>query len=316
MNIPKTGYRQLLRCGAKSQATGQTRFALEYEDFGVILKLGFTENMLRDDESALVWFRLASRSPDPSIAGQARRAFANLRPNLARIRTTFWANPFYSTRWSDSFGYGQVKTELRWKGIPFHPYVSVRFIGDTRRYGEGVLPQTLSESSFILGAGIATNTFHALTLWGEAGTALSYLGLPQQRDIRGGISWARLWGSSLLSDRPGKFIEANADGVFVSRFGNDTLGLVQSKFGYSLPRLGLLRSQLFLSANITQDALRQYWANFVEAGPGLRLHIDGTPQNLVFSVSILRGTYTDNAYNPRRPNFFDTRAGFWYAFTR
>jgi hypothetical protein len=28
---------------------------------------------------------------------------------------------------------------------------------------------------------------------------------------------------------------------------------------------------------------------------------------------VLRGVYTLNRYNPRRPNYFDVRAGFWYA---
>jgi hypothetical protein len=102
----------------------------------------------------------------------------------------------------------------------------------------------------------------------------------------------------------------------VSRFGNDSLAVVQNKAGFTLPRLGPLHSQLFVNANITQDTMREYWANFVEAGPGIRLHLNGTPQSLVFSLSAMRGAYTHNEGNLRRPNFFDLRAGFWYAFTR
>ena len=67
---------------------------------------------------------------------------------------------------------------------------------------------------------------------------------------------------------------------------------------------------------ITQDTLRQYWANYVEAGPGVRLHWKGMPPSLLFSVSVMRGAYTHNEDNPRGPNFFDIRAGVWYAFTR
>jgi hypothetical protein len=104
--------------------------------------------------------------------------------------------------------------------------------------------------------------------------------------------------------------------VFVSRFGNDSLAVLQNKAGFTLPALGPLRTQAFVNANITQDSLRQYWANFVEAGPGLRLHFSGTPQAMVFSLSLMRGVYTHNADNPRGPNFLDVRAGLWYAFTR
>jgi hypothetical protein len=39
------------------------------------------------------------------------------------------------------------------------------------------------------------------------------------------------------------------------------------------------------------------------------------PKAMAFSVNFVRGVYTMNQDNPRRPNFFDLRAGFWYAFT-
>ena len=309
----------------KSYAAGYMKDALRYltiaheidpGDYEVMLKLGFAENMLHDDEAAIVWFNLARRSPDPSIAEKARKAFANLRPNFSKIRTTVWMFPFYSTRWSDAFAYGQIKTEVRLKRVPVHPYASIRFVGDTREYAPGPAPASLSESAFIFGGGLATDAWHHVTLWGEAGTAVSYLGAPREKDLRGGAAWARLWGPSILSEAHGPFFESNLDGVFVSRFGNDSLGIVQNKVGYTLPAAGPLHTQLFANANITQDTLRQYWANFVEAGPGVRLHFNGTPQSLAFSVSLMRGAYTYNRYNPRRPNFFDVRAGFWYAFTR
>jgi hypothetical protein len=35
----------------------------------------------------------------------------------------------------------------------------------------------------------------------------------------------------------------------------------------------------------------------------------------MFSVNFMRGAYTLPQYGARKPNFFDVRAGFWYAFT-
>ena len=55
----------------KSYSAGYMKDALSYlriahemdpEDYEVMLKLGFTENMLHDDESAVVWFGLARKS--------------------------------------------------------------------------------------------------------------------------------------------------------------------------------------------------------------------------------------------------------------
>ena len=54
---------------------------------------------------------------------------------------------------------------------------------------------------------------------------------------------------------------------------------------------------------MTLDTQHQYWANFVEAGPGLRFHMPNTPESLLFSVSGLRGVYLVNTNNPRKAQF-------------
>ena len=81
-------------------------------DASIALKLGWTNNLLHDDVTALRWFNVARQSDDPAIAAEARRAYNNLKPEQGRFRTTVWLYPLYSSRWSDLFGYGQVKTEL------------------------------------------------------------------------------------------------------------------------------------------------------------------------------------------------------------
>ena len=289
-------------------------------DFAVMLQLGYAYNMLHDDTEAIRWFALARESDDTKIAGDATRAFNNIRPALASLRTTTWMFPFYSTRWHDVFGYGQVKTEFKVGKLPFRPYISTRIVGDTRETTGGVLPQYLSESSFIFAAGISTRYWHGMMGWAEAGEAVSYLGRHPGAglatpDYRGGVSFARGWGHSIRSEKPGLFFETNADGVFVSRFGNDFLAYSQSRAGFTPPAIGTLRTQLFLSANITLDDKRQAWANFIEAGPGVRFRWAWMPPSLMFSVNVTHGAYTIPQYGARKPNFNDIRAGFWYAFT-
>jgi tetratricopeptide (TPR) repeat protein len=293
-------------------------------DFSVMLKLGWTLNMLHNDAEAVRWFDLARRSPDPAIASEASRAYRNLRPGLARFRTTAWLFPFYSSRWRDVFSYAQIKTDVNLGDLPLRPYLSARFVGDTRRTTGGALPQYLSESSFIFGLGLATDPWHGLMAWGEAGTAVSYLGRQpgvsrMVPDYRGGIAYAKALGSLMGAESAGAFYETNADGVFVSRFGDDVLLYSQHRFGYT-PRpvnaLGGLETQFYWNANLTVDARREYWANFAEFGPGLRFRWPVMPSSLSFSISFLRGAYLLNEGNPRRPNFYDFRAGFWYAFTR
>ncbi len=330
---PETPRRQVAvearELAERSYQAGYLKDALKYltvahesdpVDFSVMLKLGWTHNLLRQDAEALQWFALARRSPDPALAREAERAWRNLRPQFARMRTTVWLLPFYSSRWNDVFSYGQVKTELGLGRWPVHPYLSVRFIGDTRRTIGRIQPQYLSESAFIVGAGASTRYWRGLMGWAEAGSAISYLRGRSDAgraapDYRGGVAFAKGFGRLLGAESGGPFFETNADGVFISRFNNTFLAYWQNRFGYTAVA-GDVRLQLYWNGNATADVKRQHWANFLEAGPGMRLRVPGLPPGMHLAVEALRGAHTINQGNPRRPNYFDFRAGFWYAFTR
>src|SRR5205814_3793266 len=91
----------------RSLKSGYLRDALKYlhaahladsSDGWVLLKLGSTYNILHLDRLAAPWFRLARDAPDAAIAAEAERAYNNLRPELARLRTTVWVYPFFATR--------------------------------------------------------------------------------------------------------------------------------------------------------------------------------------------------------------------------
>ena len=320
----------------KSLKAGYLKDALKYltiahendpVDFKVMLKLGWLYNIMHDDRQAVKWFKLASKSPDANVSSEAEQAYQNLAPSFALVRTTAWAYPFYSSRWHDAFGYGQVKTEFNLGDLPIRPYVSMRFVGDIRGTTGSTLsnptPQYLSESSFIFGLGVSTLPRHGLVAWFEAGEAVKYL--TDRKDVgamipdyRGGISYAKGFGH-LLGGARGLFFETNEDGVFVSRFQNDLLFYSQNRAGYTFAKsedAPILQAQLYWNFNATTDRLRQYWANYLESGPGVRFRLRAMPKGMLFSVNFLRGVYTVNDYNPRRPNFFDLRAGFWYAFSR
>jgi tetratricopeptide (TPR) repeat protein len=271
-------------------------------DFEVMRKLGWANNILRRDAVAWRWFDLARRSPDPTIAADAERGFHNLRAATQRFRTTAWLFPLFSTRWHDLFAYGQVKTEIN-LAFPVHPYVSMRFVGDTRRTIGAASPQYLSESSFILAVGATTPTWHGIRAWGEAGTAISYLKGHMLPDYRGGLSVVgslRREGSAWLAD-------ATVDALYLSRFNQDFLVYTQSRAGYDF---GLV--QLYWNGNVTIDARRQDWANFVETGPGLRAPL---AKSMYLTFNLLRGAYLIDSPS-RRATFNDVRAGFWYALTR
>ncbi len=314
-----------LRAGFLTDALKYLAVAHESDplDFSVMLQLGWTYNVLKHDNEAVKWFNLARHSPDAAVSNEATRAFYNLAPGLARTQTTAWLFPVYSSRWRDVFSYGQVKTSFRIGGLPLRPYLSTRFVGDTRGTldsGAGIVPQYLSESALIFGVGVATATFHGATGWFEAGESLGYRGPSAGHmtpDYRGGIMFSRGVGRLLRTGSHGAFAETNDDGVFVSRFNHDLLLYSQNRAGYTFRALETsgFHAQLYWNVNLTADARRQYWANYLESGPGLRFRFAALPPSLLFTVNALRGNYLVQTGNPRGPVFYDLRIGFWYAFT-
>jgi len=325
---PESAANEVMAMAERSLQAGYMKDALRYlneaqeadpGDYSIMLKLAWTNNILHHDAEAFHWFDLARRSPDPKIALEASHAYGNLRGAVARFHTTAWFYPLFSTRWHDQFGYAQVKTEMRTR-FGLLPYASVRFVGDTRETlgnggASGIAPQYLSESSFILGVGVRTVPWHGITGWFEAGSAVGYLTGHMLPDYRGGISAARSIGHTLGGESTGFFADSTLDAIFVSRFGNDSLVYSQSRIGFTVGPQAF-RAQLYMNGNLTFDDQRQYWANFVETGPGIRVHSASMPQSMYFTVNLLRGAYLINQDNPQRPNFNDLRVGVWYAFTR
>lgn len=297
-------------------------YQLDPSDHMVALKLGIVHNLLREDRQAMNWFKQAATSPDRDISAQAQSSYDNLAPNFQPMTTTFWTLPFFSSRYKNVFQYAQLKTEFLFERFPLRPYLSLRFIGDVRQRTSGPSPQFLSESALIAAVGMRTPTRHGVTVWGEAGQAISYLsqrpeGTPRAgADYRGGINIFRARGATLGQSHPGRFAEFNFDGVYLSRFDHNLLGYWQLRPGYRLPNRGRLQAQAYWNFNLTAGRNRDYWGNFVEAGPGIRIRVPGVTPPMNFSVDVLRGVHLSNKFNPGRPNYYDVRMGVWYSFAR
>ncbi|MBV8811508.1 MAG: hypothetical protein JO033_22810, partial [Acidobacteriaceae bacterium] len=322
--------------GMKSFALGYMKDAVRYlrqanledpDDMQVALKLGWAYNQVKDDVDAIEYFNQARHSDDPQIAAEASKAYHTLNGDVLP-QTTVWALPMYSSRWGDLFSYAQIKRTIPLPGLQkFNKlialYVSTRFIGDVKSSLMTTTfdPQYLSESSFIFGVGASSRTWHHVMGWAEAGEAVNYL--PGRRDIgiaipdyRGGLNFAKGFGQLLGSNKSGLFYETTGDAIYVSRFDKDWLFYSQHRAGRTFHFGEKNRFQTLFNANYVHDIKNQYWANTVEMGPGIKLHLGWMPSNVYFATDFLRGVYTQNQYNPRRPNYNDIRVSFWYAITK
>ncbi|HXR75909.1 MAG TPA: tetratricopeptide repeat protein [Bryobacteraceae bacterium] len=322
--------------GLKSFALGYTNDAIKYleqaheqnpNDAEVTLKLAWAYNQAKEDGTAIRYFDQARHADDPQIAAEATKAFHTLNGDVLP-QTTVWALPMFSSRWKDVFTYGQVKRTVP---LPFlHGankfvsfYISTRFIGDLKSSlpTHVIDPQYLSESSFIFGAGASSKTWHHVTGWVEAGEAVKYL--PGRQDIgtaipdyRGGLNFAKGFGELLGSRSSGLFYETTGDAIYVSRFDKDWLFYSQHRAGRTFRISEKESFQGLFNVNYVRDMKNQYWANTVEMGPGIKVHLAWMPPNVYFATDLLRGVYTNNQYNPRRPNYNDVRVSFWYAKTK
>ena len=317
--------------GLKSLAAGYVNDAIRYlriahednpNDAEVMLKLGWAYNAAKNDAEAVKWFESARQADDQAIADEANKAWHNLL-GISPAQTTMWLLPMYSSRWNDSFIYGQVKRTIPipYK-LPVSFYLSARFIGDLRGQVrlDNLPPEYLSENAVIVGAGVSTRQWRHLLGWAEAGISMNYI--PGRTDVgvaipdyRGGVNFAKGFGSLLGSSHAGFFYETTADAIYVSRFDKDWLFYSQHRVGRTF-RIGGDTLQAYLNGNFVQDVKREYWANSVEFGPGTKLHLPWMPPGLYLSADLLRGAYTTNVDNPRGPNYYDFRLGFWYAATR
>ncbi len=294
------------------------------EDDATTLRLGWTYNMLKLDRDAVRCFEIARRSQNGKVAAEADQAYRNLRPSLAAIRTTAWVLPFYSSRWREVFAYGQVKMEFRLPFTKLRPYLSTRFIGDLNRSG-GLLrgpagqaaPQALSESALVVAAGVATPRRHGWMAWGEAGGSWQYFSQRTntaaiRSDYRGGFNFSRGLGAANLGSEGGWFATSSVDGVFLSRFNNNTLFYGQNRIGYHARTSPL---QFYVNLNLTTDQRRMDWANYYEAGPGVRWRSPGLPKSLFLFADFVYGRHMLKGDPSRARAYADFRAGVWYAIT-
>lgn len=292
-------------------------------DTEAMLGLGRTYNLLGRDAEALVWFDRARRAG----SREADADYRNLRRSATRFHLTSWVLPMYSSRWSAAFLYGQVKAEWKPRRLLFTPYLSLRVVADTQgasfHTGRAMpYPAYLSETAIIPGVGVSMPLKYGFFVWAEAGQAISYLSSRTDTgrvtpDYRGGVAFLRGFGPGRYTNRGGVFVELSFDTVYLSRFHGDVVTYTQTRAGYAFaPADGAVQFQAYWNGNLTFDTGREYWANLFETGPGVRIRFNSLRPPLTFRFDVLRGGYLLNQFNPLAPNYWDVRAGVWYAFTR
>ena len=184
-------------------------------------------------------------------------------------------------------------------------------------------PQYLSESSVIIGARsrrrVSGTTFSG---WAEAGKLSNICrgahdigaAIP---DYRGGLNFAKGFGS-MLGTHSTRRSSTKRPATPSSSAASIATGcsIRKTARGELFTRRMAAIFQLYANADYVHDLKNQYWANTVDFGPGGRMHLPWMPPGVYLAADYLRGVYTQNKGNPRRPNYTDFRLSFWYAASR
>ena len=205
---------------------------------------------------------------DPRIAAEAARAYRNLRaasralPHL-RLALPHVLHPL-ARRLRLRPGQDRVQPRPPVPPLPQHP--PDRRHRAWRRTSPSEASSSPSAWPPVPGA--------ALIAWGEAGTAISYLNRHALPDYRGGIAYAR----TLRANR--RFADNHPRRPLRQP--------LRPRFPASTPKPAPATAPVYWNVNLTVDARRQDWANFVETGPGLRVPL---AESLYLTFNALRGRY-------------------------
>ena len=288
----------------RSLKAGFIRDALKYlqlaqeddpADFAVMLKLGWTYNLLHNDRQAIRWFDLARKSSDPKIAKEANTAYRNLRPDLRNLphhRLDLsplllpLERPVLLRPDQDRVAPGLSSSSLRQPALRGRHARHRRPGGQRRRAAVSYLRAPSFPASAWPPRLARPDRLGRSRLVGRISDASH-----RCPTIAAALSFTKGFGHLLKSKTGGVFFETNDDAIFVSRFDNDFLLYSQNRFGYT-PALGALQTQFYWNVNLTTDQKREPWANFFETGPGLRFRVAAMPSSLYLTVNYLRGNYT------------------------
>ena len=274
-------------------------------DDGVTLQLGYLYAAKGRMGAAREMFAAADKDADPKIAAQADAGLEEIRRNTKPWFASFYAAPFYQSRFSNEINPATAKIGLS-PSRYFQPYVGLRFSRDVRSK-VGALPQIYSDNSAVISVGVqSTLADTGIVLYAEAGTAVNLLSIGPRAasDYRAGAVWFRPWGTELFSPGvAGRLVTETgsvyADAGFYSRYNHNFIGDVQIREGVNLRTGGAFPMQLLAAVNLVKDSNGSFYNNIVEVGPVLRIAPSRDLPGLAFETQYLRGFY--DAHDPADP---------------
>jgi hypothetical protein len=117
------------------------------------------------------------------------------------------------------------------------------------------------------------------------------------RGVEAGLAFWQRWGA--LPEETGFFLPSTGwrevywDAIYYQRDDDNFIHSFNGKEGFGALRLGPVAVDLYLRANATIDANKDYWNNYIEGGAGLRFRPISEDLDLRLSCELVGGYYLD-----------------------
>ncbi len=272
-------------------------YALTYEP-SLAMQLGYLYATEGNLPKAYQYFRLASRSNNPSLDLRAEKAMTNLAGLQTKaLPAPYFAeaffSPFYQSRFSLAVNQLIARVGIEQNNaLHTNQYVFLRRTDDNKSRNLGQLSQIYEDNVQITGVGGQITPIQGVPIVGFMETGIAYDLVYRNRDrwrgdLRGGFMYYNQFGASpTYVDHPvlstQYYSDLYGEVTYFSRYNNNVIAGAKTHQGIRLLQYHSSMVNLYATGRVIADTQRQFFNNFAEIGPG----IEFIPTNR-FNVKIL-----------------------------
>lgn len=277
------------------------------------MQLGYLYDTIDDKPKAYQFFKLATKSKDPTRALCAENAMTN----LSGLQTKTLSKPYFSEAFFNPFSQSRFGLTVRPlvvrlgieqpNNLQSRQYLFLRRTDDNRSKNLGELSQIYEDNVQIIGVGGQLTPIKGLPVvtFLETGAAYDLIYRNRNRwrgDVRTGLMYYDQFGA-----RPAYFDKVNmrshyysdlyGEATYFSRYNNNVIAGVKTHQGIRLLQYHTSMLSLYATGRMIADTKREFFNNFAEVGPGVEF-IPNNRLNLKVLFEHVNGVYLPAGATP------------------
>ncbi|MDA9271989.1 tetratricopeptide repeat protein, partial [bacterium] len=288
-------------------------YALTYQP-SLAMQLGYLYDQVNDKPTAYQYFKLATRSDDPTLALCAENAMTN----LAGLQTKalpapyffeVFFNPFSQTRFGLTVRPLVIRLGVEQdNALHTKQYAFFRRTDDNESMNLGQISQIYEDNVQITGIGGQITPIKGIPIVGflEAGAAYDLVyrnRAPWRGDLRGGFMYYNEFGTKAayfdkLTLSTNYYSDLYGDATYFTRYNNNVIAGVKTHQGIRLLQYHSSMLNLYATGRVIADTQRQFYNNIAEIGPGIEFIPTNRFNNVKIRFEHINGVYLPAGATP------------------